>query len=143
VISETTPELLVRIGGVYSSKEEALKDAGGLLTKAGCVDSAYDECMIRREKISSTYLDQGLAIPHGTLEDKVRVKKEGLAVLQVPAGVSWGPGQNATFIVAIASASEGHIAVLRRLANIMRDKALMEKMKTTTNEDEIRSVLLA
>jgi phosphocarrier protein FPr len=140
---KTDLELFVRIGRTYNSKEDAIKDACGLLAEAGCVDDTYANCMIRRELLSSTYLDRGLAIPHGTLQDKERVKKEGLAVLQVPAGVSWGPGQNATFIVAIAATSEGHVGILRRLTNVLKDEALMEKLRTTASEDEIKAALLA
>ncbi|MDR1901936.1 MAG: PTS sugar transporter subunit IIA [Treponema sp.] len=135
-------ELITKAGAVFTSKEEALREACRLLNEAGCVDKDYADSMLRREYISSTYLDMGLAIPHGTQNDMLRVKREGIAVLQVPGGVSWGKDQNAELIVAIAASSDAHLSILRHLVSLLHDKALLTKLKTTANAEEIKAVLL-
>ncbi|MDR2096332.1 MAG: PTS sugar transporter subunit IIA [Treponema sp.] len=135
-------ELITKIGAVFASKEEALREACRLLGEAGCVDKEYADSMLRREYISSTYLDRGMAIPHGTQNDMGRVKRDGVVVLQVPGGVSWGKDQNAELIVAIAASSDAHLGILRHLVSLLHDEALLTKLKTTVNAEEIRAVLL-
>ena len=48
------------------TKEEAIQAAGELLEKLGYVDGTYVAAMQEREKLVSTYIGMGVAIPHGT-----------------------------------------------------------------------------
>jgi phosphocarrier protein FPr len=128
----------VRLGAVPHSREDAVRAAGALLVQAGHAQPAYVESLLRREQVANTFLGQGLAIPHGMVEDKHLVARTGLAVLQVPGGVAWGDAaKTARLVVAIAAASDQHIAVLRRLTRLMQDTALMERLAATRDADEI------
>ena len=62
------------------SKEEAITAAGELLTKLGYVDASYVGAMQEREKIVTTYMGMGVAIPHGTSQAKGTVKKTGIEI---------------------------------------------------------------
>ena len=64
------------------SKEEAIQAAGELLTKLGYVDASYVDAMQEREKLVTTYMGLGVAIPHGTSQAKGTVKKTGIVVMQ-------------------------------------------------------------
>ena len=46
--------------------------------------------MVEREKIVTTYMGMGVAIPHGTSDAKETVKKSGIVVMQYPDGVQFG-----------------------------------------------------
>ncbi len=128
----------VRLGAAPHNREDAVCAAGALLVQAGHVQAAYVDSLLQREKVANTFLGQGLAIPHGMVEDKHLVQRTGLAVLQVPAGVRWGDeDQQARLVVAIAAASDEHIAVLRRLTRLMRDEALMARLASTQDAAEI------
>lgn len=128
----------VRLGAAPHSREDAVRAAGALLAQAGHVQAAYVDSLLQREKVANTFLGQGLAIPHGMVEDKHLVLRTGLAVLQVPAGVRWGDeDKQARLVVAIAAASDEHIAVLRRLTRLMRDEALMARLASTQDAGEI------
>ena len=101
----------VRLGAAPHNREDAVRAAGALLAQAGHVEAAYVDSLLQREKVANTFLGQGLAIPHGMVEDKHLVLRTGLAVLQVPAGVRWGDeDKQARLVVAIAAASDEHIA---------------------------------
>ena len=80
----------VKLGLQPVSKEEAIRAAGRLLVEQGCVDEAYIDAMLEREKLVTTYMGMGIAIPHGTTEQKARVKKSGIVMLQYPEGVDFG-----------------------------------------------------
>jgi phosphocarrier protein FPr len=135
-------ELIIRTGLSFPDKEAALREAGALLEEAGCVDSGYAESFLKREYITSTYLDRGLAIPHGTQDDKNKIRKKGIAVLQVPEGVSWGPSQTAVVIAAMAAPQEGHLLLMRNLVKLLRNGAVMNKLKNSDDPEELRSVFL-
>ncbi|GHT49097.1 hypothetical protein FACS1894102_3270 [Spirochaetia bacterium] len=130
-------EIFIKIGAVPTDKEDAIMQACKILFEAGCVEDNYAQSMFNREKTANTFLGSGLAIPHGCLEDKGMVKRDALSIIQAPAGVAWGAGQTAKLIVAIAAAGGGHINVLRRLAGLIADEALMDHLSQTTNAAEI------
>lgn len=128
----------VRLGAAPHNREDAVRAAGALLTQAGHVLPAYVDSLLQREKLANTFLGQGVAIPHGLIEDRHLVQSTGLAVLQVPAGVRWGDdAKQAHLVVAIAAASDEHIEVLRRLTRLMRDQALMQRLVTTHDPQDI------
>jgi multiphosphoryl transfer protein len=137
----SAPRILVRIGAAPASKEAAIREAAQLLTAAGCIDGGYGASMLRREEVANTYLGHGVVIPHGMVDDRHLVRRSGLAVLQVPAGVLWHDGQMAHLVVAIAAQSDAHITVLRRLTRLIQDEARLEQLRTTARESDIADAL--
>lgn len=128
----------VRLGAAPHNREDAVRAAGALLAQAGHVLPAYVDSLLQREKLANTFLGQGVVIPHGLIEDRHLVQSTGLAVLQVPAGVRWGDdAKQAHLVVAIAAASDEHIDVLRRLTRLMRNEALMQRLVTTHDAQDI------
>ncbi len=55
----------IRTGLAPVGKEEAIRAAGALLAACGYVDGEYAEAMVARERVATTYLGMGIAIPHG------------------------------------------------------------------------------
>ncbi len=56
--------------------------------------------MLAREQQTSTFLGNGIAIPHGTTDTRDQVLKTGVKVYQFPQGVLWGEGQVAMWLSA-------------------------------------------
>lgn len=122
----TLSEQTVRTGAAPASKAEAIGLAAGLLAGAGHIDPAYEQSMLGREKVANTYLGEGIAIPHGMLKDRELIRTTGLAVVQVPGGVEWNPGETVRLVVGIAAASDEHLAILANLTRILADATLVE-----------------
>ncbi len=135
------PEKLVRLGASPADKTTAIREAGQLLVASGCVSPQYPESMLQREKTADTFLGSGVAIPHGMLEDKHMVNRDGIAVLQIPGGMEWNPGQIVHLVVGIAANSDGHIALLRRLTNLIQDQKRLQELFTTTDPAVIDAAL--
>ena len=57
----------VQLRAHATDKVDAIKQSGELLVKAGYVLPSYVDGMLAREKVLSTYLGSGIAIPHGEL----------------------------------------------------------------------------
>lgn len=131
----------VRIDAAVSNKEEAIRLAGGLLVEAGYIAAPYVDSLLHREAVSNTFLGAGVAIPHGMIEDRHHVKNTGIAVIQVPAGVTWQDAKAARLIVAIAAQSDEHIAILRRLTRLMQQDGAIDSLATTREPGRIIAAL--
>jgi phosphocarrier protein FPr len=132
---------LVRLNAAPASKAAAIEEACQLLVAAGCVEPSFGASMERREAVANTYLGAGVAIPHGMGEDKGLIRRDGIAVLQVPGGLEWNAGQNVNLIVAIAAKSDNHITILRRLTRLIQDNARLESLAVTKDGAEIVAAL--
>lgn len=122
------------------TKEEAIRAAGELLVERGSVDPSYVEAMLEREKIVTTYMGMGIAIPHGTSEAKGAVKKTAITMLQYPEGVDFGD-EKAQLIFGIAGIGDEHLDLLGKIAGTLDDPEVLEKMKTTDDVDWILETL--
>ena len=122
------------------TKEEAIRRAGELLVERGCVEPAYVDAMLEREKLVSTYMGMGIAIPHGTAQAKGTVKKTAITMVQYPDGVDFGD-EKAQLVFGIAGIGDEHLDLLGKISMALDDEATLEKMKTTDDVDWIMSIL--
>jgi phosphocarrier protein FPr len=130
----------VEVGASASTQDEAIDRVGALLLAQGYVTQQYVDAMHEREAIVSTYLGNGIALPHGTSEAQAAVLNTGLAVVQFPAGVPWGD-EPARLVIGLAAKSDDHIAILSRLATILDDEALCARLAASSDPAEIHAVL--
>ena len=138
------PELLrpenILTGLAPESKEAAIRRAGVLLQVSGCVDAGYIDAMLDREKVASTYMGEGLAIPHGTAEGKACVRRSGIVVLQYPEGVDFD-GEKARLLVGIAGVGDEHLSLLAKVAGALEDPGVLERLCSTSDPSEIYNTL--
>ena len=137
---EVLPASSVRVGAAAPDYDAAIDIVGGMLVESGCVTSEYVTQMRARERIVSTYLGNGIALPHGTNEGRSAVRRTGLAVAQFPQGVLWGE-ERAYLVIGLAALAEEHIGVMARLATILGDEALCLRLAITTDANEIYQTL--
>ncbi|MCG8708944.1 fused PTS fructose transporter subunit IIA/HPr protein [Brenneria sp. 4F2] len=132
----------IHLGAVASSKQEAIQLVASALTQAGCVSAAYVDGMLKRETQTSTYLGNGIAIPHGTTDTRDLVLNTGVQVFQFPQGIAWGEDQTAYVVLGIAARSDEHLALLRQLTHVLSDDRVAERLASTTSAEELRSLLM-
>ncbi len=133
----------IQLGATAGDKMEAIRQAGELLVMSGCVAPEYVEGRLAREQTMSTYLGNGVAIPHGQFDNLSQVYKTAISVLQVPAGVEWEEGELAHLIIGIAATSDEHVGVLARLAEVVEDEARINELQHTTDPAVILAALEA
>lgn len=110
----------VRLGLAAADRADAISQCGRVLLAAGAVAEPYLAAMHERERTVSTYVGNGVAIPHGTNAARAHVLATSLAVLQFPAGVDWD-GEDVRLCVAIAADGDEHVRVLSALARVLVD----------------------
>lgn len=94
------------------------------------------DAMQEREKLVTTYMGMGIAIPHGTTQAKGTVKKTGIVVLQYPDGVSFGD-EKAQLVFGIAGIGDEHLDLLSKICDTLDDETTLETMKTTNDVEWI------
>lgn len=129
-------------GQQAANKEEAIRQVAAALVSAGNVADGYVAGMLAREQQTSTFLGNGIAIPHGTTDTRDQVLKTGVQVYQFPQGVTWGEGQTAYVAIGIAASSDEHLGLLRQLTHVLSDDAVAEQLKTATTAEELRALLM-
>lgn len=122
----------IRLNQAPVSKEEAIQAAGELLAELGYVDPSYADAMQERERLTTTYMGMGVAIPHGTTQAKGTVKKTGIVLLQYPDGVDFGD-EKAQLVFGIAGIGDEHLDLLARICDMLEDEEVLETLKTTAD----------
>lgn len=141
VTKQTDSELdlvqIVQLNVTASSKEEVIEQATQLLVTNNCVEPAFAQSMKDRETRANTFLGRGIAIPHGIAEDRHLIKQDGVAILQIPQGVEWNPGQIAYMVVAISAQTDGHITLLQTLTGLLQNEEQLQQLFQTDDEQLI------
>lgn len=132
----------IKVGAKGADKWEAISEAGALLVKGGYVKMDYVDAMMEREKVATTYLGMGIAIPHGTQNAKRDVIRTGISVVQYPEGVDFD-GEKAYLVIGIAGVGDEHLELLARVSEALDDEQVLEKLKSTTDPADIYEVLNA
>ncbi len=137
-----TPEQIF-LGLKADNKEEAIRFAGEQLVKAGFVEPSYVDAMLEREKLVSTYLGEGVAVPHGTIEAKDAVLKTGIVICQYPAGVRFTEEEDgiAKLVVGIAAKNNEHIQVVSAITNALDSEEAIELLTTTNDVEKVLALL--
>ncbi|MEO1854797.1 phosphoenolpyruvate--protein phosphotransferase [Chromohalobacter sp.] len=120
---------------------DALDQAAEALVEAGRVAPGYRDGLHAREAQSSTYLGNGIAIPHGTPESREHVKTTGVRVLQFPRGIEWHDGQRVTLLVTIAAQSDEHLDILRQLTHVLDRDGVAERLAAADSREEVIALL--
>ncbi|KAB8309940.1 PTS mannitol transporter subunit IICBA [Erwinia endophytica] len=133
----------VFLGNHATNKEQAIRFAGEQLVKGGYVEPEYVEAMLDREKLTSTYLGESIAVPHGTIDAKDRVLKTGVVFCQYPDGVRFGEEEDdiARLVIGIAARNNEHIQVITSLTNALDDESVIAKLTSTTDIQEVLDLL--
>lgn len=130
----------VRLDAAAADRDDAIRQCGQALVRVGAVDPAYVDTMIERERSVSTYVGEGVAIPHGTLAGKDAVHRDAICVLRFSAEVDWD-GNPVALCIGIAARGDGHVQLLSELAQILLDPDRARALRETTDVGEVVRVL--
>jgi mannitol/fructose-specific phosphotransferase system IIA component len=88
----------------------------------------------------STFMGNGLAIPHGTNDAKSAIRHTAISFVRYAETIDWN-GKAAEFVVGIAGAGDDHLTVLSRLAEVFMDEAEIARLRATTSAEGVLAVL--
>lgn len=106
---------------------------------AGAVDQGYVDAMHAREATVSTFMGNGLAIPHGTNDAKSTIKRSAMSFVRYPDGIEWN-GNPTKFVIGIAGVGNEHLELLQKVAMTFSDPAQVERLEQATSAEEILAI---
>ena len=131
----------IRLNGSAANKEEAIKQVAAGLVANNHVAEGYADGMFAREQQTSTFLGNGIAIPHGTLDTRHLVQETGVQIIQFPQGVKWGDGNTAYVVIGIAAKSDEHLTLLRQLTTVLSDEDAAAELAKTQDIQTFADIL--
>ena len=142
--ADAAPEILspasIVLDGTARDSASGIDEAGALLVAAGAVDESYVAAMHDREASVSTFMGNGLAIPHGTNEAKSSIQRSAMSFVRYPGGIDWN-GNPTTFVIGIAGVGNEHLTLLQKVAMTFSDPAQVERLEKATTTEEILEIL--
>ncbi|HEY0290526.1 MAG TPA: phosphoenolpyruvate--protein phosphotransferase [Pseudomonas sp.] len=122
-------------------KAAALRLLADVLVADGLVAEGYLVGLQAREQQGSTFLGQGIAIPHGTPETRDQVFATGVRLMQFPEGVDWGDGQIVYLAIGIAAKSDEHLRLLQLLTRALGEDDLGEALRQAKDPEALLTLL--
>jgi mannitol/fructose-specific phosphotransferase system IIA component len=126
----------IRLAQHAGDKLAALRQSGALLEEIGAVDAGYAAAILEREGQISTYMGEGVAIPHGTDQARALVRRTALGFIQYPDGVDWD-GETVYLCIPIAASGDEHVEVLSALAEALLEPDAAEALRSATSADDV------
>jgi len=127
-----------------TSKKQALQELAKRAAElTGQSERAVFEVLIERERLGTTGVGNGIAIPHGKLPSLDRLY--GLfARLEKPIdfdAIDEQPVDLICLLLAPETAGADHLKALARVSRLLRDPAICEKLRGTDNTDALYALL--
>ncbi|SUC10583.1 multiphosphoryl transfer protein [Pasteurella canis] len=132
----------IHLSAQATDKQQAIELVADALVKAGYVESGYLQGMLEREFQMTTYLSNGIAIPHGSLNTRHMVNKTGVQIFQFPQGINWGDGHIAYIVIGLAADSDSHLTLLRQITRLLDNEKAVKQLATTQNVKQFRALIM-
>lgn len=127
-----------------TSKKQALQELAKRAAEiTGQSERSIFEVLVERERLGTTGVGNGIAIPHGKLPDLDRLY--GLfARLETPIefdAIDEQPVDLICLLLAPETAGADHLKALARISRLLRDPAMCEKLRGSDSADAIYALL--
>jgi len=136
----------VRCAVDAASKKRSLEELSHLIADGDAELDSHEvfESLIAREKLGSTGLGKGIAIPHGRLK---AADKTLAAFLQLKEGVDFDApdGQPVDLLCALLvppESTEEHLEVLAELTELFRDESLRSSLRQAATAEDLHRLLM-
>jgi len=136
-------QVLVQVDA--TSKKRAFEEAGLLFENLhGLSRSLVTDSLFSRERLGSTGLGHGVAIPHGRIKG---LKTPMAAVLQLAHPIGFDapdeqPVSLLIFLLVPESATQKHLEILSEIAEMLSDAELREKMAVSASTADLHELIV-
>jgi PTS system nitrogen regulatory IIA component len=143
-LASILPATQVLAGVQATSKKRAFEEAGLLFESLhGLARALVSDSLFARERLGSTGLGHGVAIPHGRIKG---LKAPMAAVLQLQAPIGFDapdaqPVNLLIFLLVPEAATQKHLEILSEIAELLSDTALRERLKGAASAEELHSLI--
>ncbi|MFV0681540.1 PTS sugar transporter subunit IIA [Ottowia sp.] len=143
-LASILPASQVLVGVDATSKKRAFEEAGLLFENLhGLSRALITDSLFARERLGSTGLGHGVAIPHGRIKG---LKAPMAAVIQLAQPIGFdAPDEQPVglliFLLVPEAATQKHLEILSEIAELLSDSALRERIKSAPSVDDLHSLI--
>jgi PTS system nitrogen regulatory IIA component len=143
-LASILPESQVLVGVEATSKKRAFEEAGLLFENLhGLSRALITDSLFARERLGSTGLGHGVAIPHGRIKG---LKAPMAAVLQLAQPIGFdAPDEQPVglliFLLVPEAATQKHLEILSEIAELLSDAGLRERIKAAASVEELYGLI--
>ena len=138
------PLAQVLVGVEATSKKRAFEEAGLLFENLhGLSRALVTDSLFARERLGSTGLGHGVAIPHGRIKG-LKAPMAAVFLLGQPIGVDAPDEQPVSlliFLLVPEAATQKHLEILSEIAELLSDSALRENIKASTSQAGLHQLI--
>ena len=143
-LSQILPPTQVMVHVEATSKKRAFEEAGLLFeNQHGLNRALVTNSLFARERLGSTGLGHGVAIPHGRIKG-LKAPMAAVFLLQAPIGFD-APDEQAValliFLLVHEAATQKHLEILSEIAELLSDSALREQLKTSADAAALHQLI--
>ncbi|WP_431098748.1 PTS sugar transporter subunit IIA [Polaromonas aquatica] len=143
-LSQILPSSQVLVRVEATSKKRAFEEAGLLFeNQHGLNRALITDSLFARERLGSTGLGHGVAIPHGRIKG-LKAPMAAVFLLQSPIGFD-APDEQAValliFLLVPEAATQKHLEILSEIAELLSDSTLREQLKSSTDAAGLHNLI--
>jgi PTS system nitrogen regulatory IIA component len=145
-LASILPPAQVLVGVDATSKKRAFEEAGLLFENIhGLSRALITDSLFARERLGSTGLGHGVAIPHGRIKG---LKNPLAALLRVRQAIAFDapddePVSLLIFLLVPEAATQRHLEILSEIAEMLSDRELRERLKSEPASAEVHRIIAA
>lgn len=143
-LASILPPAQVLVSVDATSKKRAFEEAGLLFENLhGLSRALVTDSLFSRERLGSTGLGHGVAIPHGRIKG-LKAPMAAVFLLANPIGFD-APDDLAVrlmiFLLVPEAATQKHLEILSEIAELLSDASLREKLNASTDAVQLHSLI--
>lgn len=143
-LSQILPPAQILVGVEATSKKRAFEEAGLLFENLHGLNRALiTDSLFARERLGSTGLGHGVAIPHGRIKG-LKAPMAAVFQLRTPIGFD-APDEQAVrlliFLLVPEAATQKHLEILSEIAELLSDSALREQLKLSNDAAALHQLI--
>ena len=143
-LSQILPPTQVLVSVEATSKKRAFEEAGLLFeNQRGLNRALITDSLFARERLGSTGLGHGVAIPHGRIKG-LKAPMAAVFRLAQPIGFDAPDEQPVVlliFLLVPEAATQKHLEILSEIAELLSDAGLREQIKSSTDSAELHALI--
>jgi PTS system nitrogen regulatory IIA component len=134
----------VLVGVEVTSKKRAFEEAGLLFeSQHGLSRALVADSLFARERLGSTGLGHGVAIPHGRIKG---LKSPMAAVFRLDQPIGFDapdeqPVNLLIFLLVPEASTQKHLEILSEIAELLSDAALRDKLKDSDSAESLHHLI--
>ncbi len=143
-LASILPAAQVLVNVDATSKKRAFEEAGLLFENLHGLSRAFiTDSLFARERLGSTGLGHGVAIPHGRIKG---LKSPMAALLQLASPIGFDapdeqPVNLLIFLLVPEAATQKHLEILSEIAELLSDGPLRERIKSSASSQELHALI--